>query len=154
MLIPPVHPRLWTPQQVTQIASGNEGANGTQGNERSAAIRNSEDEHGQTTEEHQHVERQTEGCADCFRLSLRLNRPNTLPARRQGQASQVGQERRRYALRFQKIRELRRRQRSFTRMASTLSSLMTTPSSHRLTESSQESSSRHTRIFGFVSFRG
>ncbi len=86
MLIPPVHPRLWTPHKNAN-ASGNEGANGTQSNQRPAAILNPEDEHSQTSEEYQHIERQTEVRAHCFRLAL-LNRPNTLPARRQGEASQ------------------------------------------------------------------
>src|SRR5271170_5321285 len=112
MLIPPVHSRLWAPQQVTQIASGNEGANGTQSDERSAAVLNSENEHGQTSEKHHHIERQTEGRAHCFRLALRLHRPNTLPARRQGEASQVGQKGCREALAPQEIRKLRRRKRS------------------------------------------
>ena len=106
MLIPPVHPRLWTPQQVTQIASGNEGANGTQSNERPAAILNPEDEHSQTSEEYQHIEHQTEVRAHCFRLALCLNRPNTLPARRQGEASQVGQKGCREALPSQKSKAL------------------------------------------------
>src|SRR5260370_22395008 len=112
MLIPPVHPGLWTPQQVTQIASGNEGANGTQGNEWSAAILYSENEHGQTSEKYHHIERQTEGRAHCFRLALRLNRPNTLPARRQGEASQVGQKGGREALPPQEIQKLCCRKRS------------------------------------------
>src|SRR3984885_4785885 len=105
MLIPPVHPRLWTPQQVTQVASGDEGTNGTESKERSAAILNSESEHGQTSEKYHYIERQTEGRAHCFRLALRLNRPNTLPARRQGEASQVGQKGCREALPPQDIRK-------------------------------------------------
>src|SRR5271155_1208547 len=106
MLIPPVHPRLWTAQQVAQIANRNEGANGTQRQERSAVILESQNENSQTTEKYHHIQRQTERRAHCFGVAPGLNRPNTLPARRQGHASKVGQKGCGDALPPQEIRKL------------------------------------------------
>src|SRR5579859_5695705 len=103
MLIPPVHPRMRTTQHVAQISNSNKRTYRTQTNQWPVAIRNSEDKHGQTSEHYRHIESQSEGRAHRLRLTLCLGRPDSLPARRKGDGSQVGQEGCKDALLSQKI---------------------------------------------------